>query len=149
MGDKFCWMVTLSVLVFCILGVVPVKHAPNPFATSILEMWGIQLYVQGTDVTLSSSLPFKTRRAYEILKQQNVPSIHFEMGRSEICLKDPWGNYYHCKWRRKPETMKYCFVWSSGPDGIDDGGHGDDVVYPCSRDDWMVNEYRHVQIFVK
>ena len=149
MENKFCWGIALSAFVFCILGLVPVKSPPNPFATSTLEMWGIQLYLQGADVTLVSSLPLRTRRAYEILKQQNAPNIHVEMGRCEIDIKDPWGECYHCKWRRKSKMMKCYFVWSSGPDGMDDGGCGDDVIYPYSRDDWIAKEYKHVQIFIK
>ncbi len=41
-------------------------------------------------------------------------------------LKDSWGNEFHYEYDPKRDVNKPR-IWSSGPDGNDDGGSGDDI----------------------
>ena len=84
------------------------------------------------------------------VNEETLEKIRRGVFKESLPWFDPWGNFYRCRWHPKFRGAKRFTIWSIGPDGIDDGGRGDDVVLTNEeRDDWIVENYGLTQIFIQ
>lgn len=57
----------------------------------------------------------------------NATKKEFYMRQRNMALIDPWMKPYQFALKKPKNNVTGCDVWSWGPNGIDDGGSGDDI----------------------
>ena len=87
------------------------------------------------------------RYCYEFSMRKGQKIFSFDNGTG--CLVDPWGNPYNmdlfdklCVLKSNPSIRQFAIdkyiIWSSGPNGINEGGEGDDI-FELPRKLWGQN----------